>query len=123
MAKFIIETTADSPIREFWQVEADSPEAARAMFEDGNCGSFLWDEVIGEETGREIQEVHAFANLAGTIALNNAQREAPAMLAALRKISQQADSFAFDSDADVFRFVDNVAAIVRPILARIEGSN
>lgn len=47
---------------------------------------------------------------------------APAMLAALRKISQQADGFAFNSDADVFRFVDNVAAIVRPILARIDGT-
>lgn len=47
---------------------------------------------------------------------------APAMLAALRKISQGADCFTFNSDADVFRFVDMVAEIVAPVLARIDGA-
>lgn len=48
--------------------------------------------------------------------------EAPAMLAALRKISQGADCFTFNSDADAFRFVDMVAEAVAPIIARIDGA-
>lgn len=122
MPIFIVEAVADSPIREFWQIEAGSHQEARAMFSDGHCGKFLWDEVMGEETNRDISEVHTFADLASTIALHNAQQEGPAMLAALRKISQGADCFMFNSDADVFRFVDMVAEAVAPILARIDGA-
>ena len=48
-------------------------------------------------------------------------QSAPAMLEALRKISQGADCFTFNSDADAFRFVDMVAEIVAPVLARIDG--
>ncbi|MBK6800385.1 MAG: hypothetical protein IPG83_02540 [Novosphingobium sp.] len=47
---------------------------------------------------------------------------APAMLSALRKISQGADCFTFNSDADAFRFVDMVAEAVAPILSRIDGA-
>ncbi len=86
MRKFIIETTIEAPAREFWQVEAASRDEAREAFERGEVDAFLWDEVQGDETDREIAEVHDFADLAGTIALHNAQQQAPAMLAALRSL-------------------------------------
>lgn len=87
MPIFIIETTAESSIREFWQVEAETAEQARDKFEAGQVGTaFLWDEVQGDETEREVAQVHPRADLAGTIALHNAQQEAPAMLAALRNL-------------------------------------
>ena len=121
MPIFIVETAATSPIREYWRVEAATAEEAAETY--GEKGEFLCDEVLGEEEDRQVSEIHTEAALASFFAAEAARKEAPAMLAALRKISQEADSFAFNSDADVFRFVDNVAAIVRPIIARIEGSN
>lgn len=86
MPKFIIETTIETPAREFWLVEAADHAAARDQFEAGEVGSFLWDEVTGDETDREVQEVHTFADLAGTVAQNRACAEAPAMVEALRKV-------------------------------------
>ena len=46
MPIFIIETTAESPIREFWQVEAESAQQACDKFEAGQVGALLWDEVM-----------------------------------------------------------------------------
>lgn len=121
MPKFIIETTIETPAREFWQVEAASRDEAREAFERGEVGAFLWDEVQGDETDREIAEVHDFADLAGTIALHNAQQQAPAMLAALSAILSACDGFKFDSDADVFRLLDKVREIAAPVVAADGG--
>lgn len=113
MPKFIIETTAESPIREFWQVEAETAEAARDAFEAGEVGAFLWDEVQGDETDREVSEVHAFADMASTVAIDRAQNEAPAMVEALRDILACCD--ANQSPADTIE-------AARAILARIDGN-
>jgi hypothetical protein len=86
MPLFIIETTAESPIREFWQVEAATAREARDKFDNGETGSFLWDEVTGDETEREINLVHGPDDLAGTVAIHRAQQAAPAMLAALQEL-------------------------------------
>lgn len=91
MPKFIIEATADAVIREFWQVEAATAEDAVDQFNNDTPGALLWDEVIGEETGRAVSQVHGPDDLAGTVALHNAQRAAPAMLAALKAISENED--------------------------------
>lgn len=77
---------------------------------------------VYDATGSMVASVRGPWPDPGTARLVQLLAAAPAMLAALGKISQEADSFAFNSDADVFRFVDNVAAIVRPILARIDGT-
>lgn len=119
MPIFIVETVADSPIREFWQIEAGSHQEARAMFSDSHCGKFLWDEVTGDETNRDISEVHTFADLASTIALHNAQQEAPAMLAALRALLHQCEYIASESP-EAMQHPDLLSA--RAILARIDGA-
>lgn len=88
MPAFIIETTAESPIREFWKVQADNAEAAEAGFEDkSNVGEFLWDEVTGDETDREVSGVHAFVDMAGTVAMNALREAAPAMLEILKELA------------------------------------
>lgn len=125
MPKFIIETTAESPIREFWQVEAANADAAREAFEDGNVGEFLWDEVTGEETDREVSEVHAFADMAGTIKLDRAMKEAPAMVEALREVTAALGEIsdyplATGLSPDV---QNNALDKAFAILARIDGEN
>ena len=120
MPVFYVETVATSPIREYWKVEAANAEEAAEVY--GERGEFLYDEVLGEEEGRTVDTVHPEAALAGFFAGQSIAAEAPAMLAALRKISQGADCFTFNSDADAFRFVDMVAEAVAPILARIDGA-
>lgn len=125
MPIFIVETVADSPIREFWQIEAGSHQEARAMFSDGHCGKFLWDEVTGEETNRDISEVHTFADLASTIALHNAQQEGPAMLAALRKAADALEGDIFTDAEECGASVANARAVLgelRSIIARIDGA-
>ena len=92
MPLFIIETTAESPIREFWQVEAATAREARDKFENGETGAFLWDEVTGDETEREISLVHGPDDLAGTVAIHRAQQTAPAMLAALQQAVRWIDA-------------------------------
>lgn len=114
MPIFIIETTAESPIREFWQVEAETADQARENFEAGEVGAFLWDEVTGDETDRDVSEVHPFADLAGTIALHYAQREASAMLAALRSIGRDDDGDGMLDAAGMDR--------IKAILDRIDGA-
>lgn len=113
MPIFIIETTAESPIREFWQVEAETAEQARDNFEAGFVSAFLWDEVQGDETEREVAQVHPRADLAGALARHNAQQEAPAMLAALGHALQ-----ALEGDWERTREVDEI----RAILSRIDGA-
>lgn len=120
MPIFIVETAATSPIREYWKVEAATVEEAAETY--GDKGECLYDEVLGEEEDRQVSEVHPYGALAGFFAAEAARKEAPTMLEALRKISQGADCFTFNSDADVFRFVDMVAEIVAPVLARIDGT-
>lgn len=46
---------------------------------------------------------------------------APDLLAALEALTTSADTFRFDSDADVFRFVDNVQAVTRAAIAKARG--
>jgi hypothetical protein len=84
MPLFIIETTAESPIREFWQVEAANAREARDKFDNGEVGAFLWDEVTGDEIEREVSLVHGPGDLDSTVAIHRAQQAAPVMLAALR---------------------------------------
>lgn len=120
MPIFIVETAAISPIREYWRVEAATAEEAAETY--GDKGECLYDEVLGEEEGSQVSEVHPYGALAGFFAAEAARKEAPTMLEALRKISQGADCFTFNSDADTFRFVDMVAEIVAPILSRIDGA-
>lgn len=110
MPTFIIETTAESPIREFWKVEADSSEAAHAAFDEGEVGEFLWDEVTGDETEREVKEVHRFADMAGTVAIDVAQKAAPAMLAALQGAIEWVE-FTGIADSDPQEYLAMVAAI------------
>lgn len=121
MPLFIIETTAESPIREFWQVEAESAQQARDKFEAGQVGAFLWDEVMGDETEREVAQVHPRADLAGTISLHNAQQEAPAMLAALRETLRDLDAVTGidDHGSDTIGCIENR---IRDILSRIDGA-
>ncbi len=126
MPIFIIETTAESPIREFWQVEAESAQQARDKFEAGQVGAFLWDEVMGDETEREVAQVHPRADLAGTISLHNAQQEAPAMLAALRDAMEELQ--AWRSKYHPIQWPDKPVVHtatrdkIRAILSRIDGA-
>ena len=127
MPIFIIETTAESSIREFWQVEAESAQQARDKFEAGQVGTaFLWDEVQGDETEREVAQVHPRADLAGTIALHNAQQEAPAMLAALRDAMEELQ--AWRSKYHPIQWPDKPVVHtatrdkIRAILSRIDGA-
>jgi hypothetical protein len=126
MPLFIIETTAESPIREFWQVEAESAQQARDKFEAGQVGAFLWDEVMGDETEREVAQVHPRADLAGTISLHNAQQEAPAMLAALRDAMEELQ--AWRSKYHPIQWPDKPVVHtatrdkIRAILSRIDGT-
>lgn len=87
MPKFIIETTAEAVIREFWQIEAATAEDARDSFHDGEGYQLLWDETIGDEQNREVAHVHPESDLDGVTALHRAQQAAPAMLAALQKVA------------------------------------
>lgn len=84
MPKFIIETTAEAVIREFWQIEAETAEDARDSFHDGEGYQLLWDETIGDEQNREVAHVHPASDLDGTVAIHRAQQAAPAMLTALQ---------------------------------------
>lgn len=84
MPKFIIETTAEAVIREFWQIEAATAEDARDSFHDGESYQLLWDETIGDEQNREVAHVHPARDLDGIVAMHRAQQAGPAMLAALR---------------------------------------
>ena len=124
MPLFIIETTAESPIREFWQVEAESAQQARDKFEAGQVGAFLWDEVMGDETEREVAQVHPRADLAGTISLHNAQQEAPAMLAALRNLLSDMETVGCIDfyDQDLCQGVGGAVSDARAILSRIDGA-
>ena len=58
MPIFIVETTATSPIREYWKVEAATVEEAAETY--GDKGEFLYDEVLGEEEDRQVSEVHPY---------------------------------------------------------------
>lgn len=127
MPIFIVETAATSPIREYWRVEAaTAEEAAETYGEKGEC---LYDEVLGEEEGRQVSEVHAEAALASFFAAEAARKEAPAMLAALRH-NVEALTILRDA-APVYRPIEGLAKIdiqrsidaTRAIIARIEGSN
>ena len=84
MPQFIIETTAEAVIREFWQIEAATAEDARDSFHDGEGYQLLWDETIGDEQNREVAHVHPASDLDGVVAMHRAQQAGPAMLAALR---------------------------------------
>lgn len=125
MPKFIIEATADAVIREFWQVEAATAEDAVDQFNGDEPGALLWDEVIGEETGRAVSQVHGPGDLAGTVALHNAQQAAPAMLAALQDLLPllREDIFTDAPEcADTVAAVDNLASKLGQIIAAATGT-
>lgn len=131
MPKFIIETTIETPAREFWQVEAADRASALEKFEAGEVGTFLWDEVTGDETERNVEEVHAFADLAGTVARYNLAQEAPAMVEALRELVADATGAAVvarnqcnavgDYNAPYVARLTAAIESGRAILARIDG--
>jgi hypothetical protein len=130
MAQFIVETSADAPIREFWQVEAENGFQARENFDalvSSGAAVFLFDEVAGEEQGRAVDDVHPIETFAGIIGKLNAEREAPAMLAALRRVAgvmamtdPESPTFA-DSGADCIDALLADCAEIPAILARING--
>ena len=111
MPIFIVETAAISPIREYWRVEAATAEEAAETY--GDKGQCLYDEVLGEEDGRQVSEVHTEAALASFFAAEAARKEAPAMLALLRSIGRDDDGDGMLDAAGI----DRIAAI----LARIDG--
>jgi len=118
MPIFIVETAAISPIREYWRVEAATAEEAAETY--GDKGECLYDEVLGEEEGRQVSEVHPYGALAGFFAAEAARKEVPAMLAALRKFPS--DNRA-DNDGNTVAFLVPVAdyEAARAILSRIDG--
>lgn len=117
MPIFIVETAATSPIREYWKVEAATAEEAAETY--GDKGECLYDEVLGEEEGRQVSEVHPYSALAGFFAAEAARKEAPAMLAALRALLHQCEYIASESP-EAMQHPDLLSA--RAILARIEGA-
>lgn len=120
MPLFIIETTAESPIREFWQVEAANAREARDKFDNGEVGAFLWDEVTWDETEREVSLVHGPEDLASTVAIHRAQQAAPAMLAALQELVAWHDN---PNAPDPGVWLGEVLAChVRPAIAAATGA-
>lgn len=98
MPQFIIETTAEAVIREFWQIEAATAEDARDSFHDGEGYQLLWDETIGDEQNREVAHVHPASDLDGVVAMHRAQQAGPAMLAALQAIGAEIEAWADDEN-------------------------
>lgn len=124
MPIFIVETAATSPIREYWRVEAaTAEEAAETYGEKGEC---LYDEVLGEEEGRQVSEVHAEAALASFFAAEAARKEAPAMLAALRAVVALAELHIAErskTPEEESEFLSCAYLVnARALLARIDGT-
>lgn len=123
MPIFIVETAATSPIREYWKVEAATAEEAAETY--GDKGECLYDEALGEEEGRQVSEVHPYSALAGFFAAEAARKEAPAMLAALRKAADALEGDIFTDAEECGASVANARAVhgeLRAILARIDGT-
>lgn len=95
MSIFYVETTAVSPIREYWKVEAETAEEAAEIY--GQRGECLYDEVLGEEEDRQVETVHPEADLAKFFVSERARKEAPAMLELLQSVEDDWGEL-FDSD-------------------------
>lgn len=92
---YIVETVATASIREFWRVDAEGESEARAVIEgdaSAELAEFIFDEVLGDEEGREVRVVHSGDDAAGLLALHRAERAAaaPAASATIRTCTDAA---------------------------------
>ena len=109
--KYIIEIGATAEIVELWAVEADSPEAARAQWDEHGAdhAQMIGDASTGEERDREILNVHAAGEGGDLFALMNGA--SANMLALLRDIASIIDTTDSEHPAFMDSGADSIALL------------